>query len=203
MIFSGYLVLRKPEFNFDELGRGAFLPYAPKVGCLYYGGVDRMQWFDIDEDYYSKKLPPNLLELRNEIFSSGRAIGGIRLCSSLEEAEKLLAYSNKEIVRNELVKIYCGSFSSIKNELGQNKGNSIVGCDMYCDGYGSLIRAGIYTNPEIFNVYSSKLNKNGIFDFDENLMNEYVSSYRHAAQNNLVEEMVGSIHIILLMELAG
>ena len=78
MNIQGYLVLRKPNFNFDDLGRGAFLSFAPRIDDLYYGGVDRMQWFDLDEGFYRKSLPARLVNLREGLLK-GKTIVRCRL----------------------------------------------------------------------------------------------------------------------------
>ena len=56
---AGLLVVRLPEQNFDREGRGAFSAVVPKIGKIFYGGTDRMAWFDLDEDYYKKTLRGN------------------------------------------------------------------------------------------------------------------------------------------------
>ncbi len=146
----GYMVLRKPEYNFDELGRGAYLPYAPKVGAIYYGGIDRMEWFDIDEDYYNDVLPNDLLRLRDSVMESSRQCG-FNVCACLKGAKKMLAYSNKDHNRNDLVAIVLHDKRvDIINAVFDGE---LIGCDLCCDGFGSLIREGIFNKPELFNEY--------------------------------------------------
>ena len=62
----GFIVVRTPKFNFDAEGRGAFSSPAPRLGSIYYGGVDRMPWFDVDKHYYARILPTEIAKLRRK-----------------------------------------------------------------------------------------------------------------------------------------
>jgi hypothetical protein len=57
---SGFLVVRLPFLNKDALGRGAYSKIAPSLGSIYYGGIDRMDWFDVEEDFYNNTLPDSI-----------------------------------------------------------------------------------------------------------------------------------------------
>ena len=137
----GYLVLRRPEFNFDELGRGAFLPCAPKIDNLFYGGVDRMEWFDLDEDYYNESLPSRLIEIREKIFSPDNPPSDLNSCASIDDAREILSYSNKVKERNELIAISDeNSFCSVDVDNVVVGAGSVVTKD--------ILRLGIYAgNP--------------------------------------------------------
>jgi hypothetical protein len=199
----GYVVLRKPEFNFDELGRGAFLPYAPKIKEVYYGGIDRMDWFDLDEDFYGGVLPNELVEVKNSICSPSPE-NDIELCQNIGDAQVVLEYSNRLKNRNELVAI--ASDKDLASEILSKEGvnYSVIGCDLYCEGYGSAIREGIFTKPELFMEFSKDLNKNGVFDSDYSLMNKYIDSYKAIAlpEADILETMEGPIKKIFLYRIA-
>ena len=55
-----------------------------------------MAWFDLDEDYYTKNLPADLLKVRRLLFDNNRDFTGIELCHDLQSAEKVLEWSNRE-----------------------------------------------------------------------------------------------------------
>src|SRR6266542_3933444 len=49
IITCGFMAVRLPSENFDAEGRGAFSSKPPSLGDIYYGGLDRMPWFDVEE----------------------------------------------------------------------------------------------------------------------------------------------------------
>lgn len=57
------MVVRQPFFNRDPAGRGAYSPIVPMFQGIPYGGIDRMAWFDIEEDFYNKTLPPDASQM--------------------------------------------------------------------------------------------------------------------------------------------
>ena len=65
----GFIILRKPEYNFDSRPLSAFSIKPPSINNIYYSGLDRMPWFDIDEGYYNKTLADKILKLRTKLHS--------------------------------------------------------------------------------------------------------------------------------------
>jgi len=198
----GYLVLRTPEENFDDLGRGAFLPYAPKIGGVYYGGVDRMQWFDVDEDYYNKSLSNELIKMRERIYCSSSHVSDLKLCESLKDAKILLDYSNKSRKRNELVAIFSdGNVTPM--QLSEAKiDDNCIGCDLYSDGYGSLIKEGVFSHPGLFGEFTSELNRFGLFEPHDELIEQYINAYQKVSSEGSIERMEGFIKKILIYKIS-
>ena len=60
-----------------QKGRGAYFSNVPILNGICYGGIDRMEWFDIDEDYYAKRLPEDFLKLRKKIRDENKDFTGI------------------------------------------------------------------------------------------------------------------------------
>ncbi|MCG7945889.1 MAG: hypothetical protein N0C84_06030 [Candidatus Thiodiazotropha taylori] len=194
----GYLVLRKPEYNFDELGRGAYLPYAPKIDTIYYGGIDRMEWFDIDEKYYNDTLPNDILKLRDKVIDASRQYN-FNVCTCLDDAKKMLAFSNKDQDRNDLIAI--SLYNKIENTIDAEFEGELLGCDLYCDGFGSLIREGIFNKPELFREYATNLNKNGLFDINKNIIQKYTEMYEIVSVSNNLEQFDGPIKSVSVYKL--
>jgi hypothetical protein len=65
-VHHGFLIVRLPEYNFDAEDRGAFSKEVPKLGDIYYGGIFRMPWFDLDEDYISGATANNRRKRRGD-----------------------------------------------------------------------------------------------------------------------------------------
>ncbi|MCU7850129.1 MAG: hypothetical protein KZQ89_19495 [Candidatus Thiodiazotropha sp. (ex Lucinoma kastoroae)] len=190
-----YLVVRRPEFNYDELGRGAYLPYPPNIDGLHYGGIDRMGWFDLDEDYYNGSLPNEFIELRKMALTPSKTIG-VDVSANMYDAVKLLAYSNTSNDRNELIALF--SYSDQESAFEAEFDGELTGCDLYCNGYGSLIREGIFTKPEVFKESNCILNKFGLLDFDNELINNYIKEFERLAIKENLEIMLGPIRFFLI-----
>ncbi len=187
MNISGFIVLRKPSFNYDEKGRGVFLPYAPRIGDLYYAGIDRMPWFEVDEAYHSNALPDELVRLRQELHNAKLPSSDFMFISEIDKAIKLLNYSNRNKSFNELIAVHSNQFARVGNIDLSSLDIDCLGIDIYRHGYGSLVREGIFTRPELFSYYVDKLNVNGLFDLKSDLIDGYIETYVKVADSNKLE----------------
>ena len=136
MNICGFMVLRKPVFNYDERGRGVFSRYAPRIGDIYYSGIYRMPWFELDEGYHSKTLPDEIIQLRQELHDAKLSWSDFMLLSDVDKAIKLLNYSNKDKSLNELTAVYSKQLAR-KGTI--DPGTLVIdylGIDIYRHGYG-------------------------------------------------------------------
>lgn len=205
---SGFLVVRLPEMNKDFLGgRGAYSAYAPKVDDIYYGGIARMFWFDVSEDYYLKSIPVEIEQAYISIENSNievRALG-IKLCRDLETAIMLLNYSNKSKPVNELIVVRSEKLSEIKGTIDFDTSKvSWIGYDAVDLGGFTLLEHGLFTAPAYFIEWKDLLNKFGLFSSSE-MAWEYAEVYLDAAAKGIVEPVgpnyefdaieVGKVHL--------
>jgi hypothetical protein len=146
----GFFVLRKPEMNFDELERAGFLPPGPHINDKYYGGVDRMPWFDIDEEDSANPLPEDLEKLWKEVEEHNQPYLDFCLVTDINKAKILLEYSNRSTSRNELVAIYLKKLSDLKGAFNSNADMVWLGVDIDCSGSGPQISQGIFKAPPFF-----------------------------------------------------
>jgi hypothetical protein len=196
---QGYLILRKPECNFDVLGRGAFLKQPPQILNIHYAGVDRMQWFDLDEHYYSNTLPSNLAEIRAKIFNQSDNPRDIRTLDSLEDCQLLLDFSNQDGVLNEIIAISCPQIES-KN-YSSSEIEMCIGTDIYFDGFGSMIHQGIFTKPEMFQDIIPYLNEYGLFQPNSIEINKYISKYTEISLKSGLEHFAGKAYLYNIYKL--
>jgi hypothetical protein len=91
-LINGYLVVRKPSCGFDAKGRAGFRKTAARIGELFYGGMMRLPWFDLDEANYNGTLPSELRDLLKQIVG-GRFKTG-QLWSN--QNQPLLLFKSKE-----------------------------------------------------------------------------------------------------------
>jgi len=110
----GYVVLRKPMHNFYAADRCAFFKKPPCIGDIYYSGLDRMPWFDLDEDHYSGTLPLELIKLRSEIEETNQYFTDIKLLSNVDKTQKILEFSNRHQDRNEICVVFSENLAKQK-----------------------------------------------------------------------------------------
>ena len=199
---AGFLVVRLPDQNFDREGRGAFSAIAPKIGNIFYGGIDRMPWFDLDEDYYAKTLPGDLLEIRKCLSEDGRDFTGIELCYDLQMANKVLEWSNREVTRNEVIAVRSQKLVELKKKSLALDSAEIdwLGFDFVSLGHWSLLAGGMFTSPSYFLRWQEYLNEHGLIS-NESIMREFASDYSAAAKKNGVEPIPDEVYGLEAIEI--
>lgn len=186
----GYLVVRLPQCNFDPQGRGIFRSAPPKLGPIHYGGVFRMPWFDLEEDHYhGAKLPPELARIRRQIKAQNQDFSGIEVCTRYDDAKSVLAYSNRQAVRNEVIAVRSEQLGAIKAEvLTAPPEIAWVGFDFVAIGYWSLLENGLFAAPSYFARWVGQLNENGLFD-DPSDLPAFFHDYQVAASKGGTEDL--------------
>ena len=197
---SGFIILRKPDRNFDKKGRGGFLSHAPKIHKVYYGGVDRMPWFELDEGFFFKKLPDQLTQLRREIRTSNPDNSDFKLLFDLSKVVSVLNYSNQHDDINEIIVLQSDVLRKTKGSFYCDAEIKWLGTDIYCHGYGSLLREGIFTKPNAFIDFSNMINKFGLLNMDNENIDSYIQHYLKCSTKHNLEEIPssGDIDIIKL-----
>lgn len=195
----GFIVLRKPIHNYDAQGRGAFLSSSPCIGDICYGGVDRMPWFDLYEDFYLGTLPADFFDLKCKIENTNSDFSEIMTLANIEEAERILKYSNRVEDRNEIGIVSSKGLSKAKGVINVDCNILWMGVDIYCPGYGSQIREGLFRKPDLFPSFAKKLNHYGLFDENARLLNSYIQAYMEISKlHNLenIDNLSGTIDVI-------
>lgn len=183
----GFSVVRLPSRAFDDAQRGAFAGSVPDLDGVYYGGFDRMPWFDIDELILTDLLPTELRHLRTNTRAPN--FSGIDLARKLPDAERLLSASNHISERNEIVAVYSDSLAQL---LGTTDVDSTqfewLGFDVAALGHSSLLLEGIFANPLLFDELRASINSNGLLS-NENDVDRYLRAYRSLAAESEVEPL--------------
>jgi hypothetical protein len=190
----GYLVVRLPKDNLDEQGRGSFTSSPPCIGSVCYGGLDRMPWFDVEEDHFAGKLPAELEQILHRIKDSIKDFTGIALCTQLPIAIELLDYSNKDRKRNEIIAVGSEKLAAINGSLTEPVPPiEWLGFDIVSVGNWSLLREGLFVRPEEFQDALSGLTQDGLFS-DAASASAYAQKYLAAAARGHVEELPDSVY---------
>ena len=185
----GFMVVRKPQMNYDKVGRGAFLPYPPQIEGLYYGGVDRMPWFEIDEDYFSGVLPEHFIQFRKDLQKKNKDRHDLELTPDASRAVSVLGYSNKNAELNEVIALWSDELERTKGCFFCEHEIEWIGIDIYCQGYGSLIREGIFRKLEVFSLFVSYLNAHGLFQIANEMICDYIEFFIRVCKENRLEEI--------------
>jgi hypothetical protein len=198
---SGFLVVRTPDMNKDLEGRGAFSSQATCLDKICYGGIDRMRWFDIDEELYSNRLPVNIEYTRRKIKEMNADFTGIDLCKDLDMAFAMLEYSNRLTPRNELIVVRSKRLAEIKGEFDFDDSQCTwIGYDIIALGYWSLLHDGLFTSPSTFIGWEKMINNFGLFSSPE-YADEYVQAYEDASLKGNVEEIPDRVYGIDVIEI--
>lgn len=175
--------------NYDPSGRGAYSQFPPCINEICYGGIDRMEWFDIDEEFHKRDLPSAMEQKRQFILDQNNDFSGINVCHDLDTAIELLNYSNRLGVINELIVIQSSMLDQIKGTIELD--DSLItwlGFDVVAIGYFSLLREGLFAHSSYFKEWHKLLNNHGLFS-SEKIGYEYEKAYEIASQNDIVEEI--------------
>lgn len=186
---NGFLVVRLPEMNRDEEGRGVFPSVTPCLGTVCYGGIDRMPWFEIDELFYGSGLPENIAHARKLIDETNSDHSGIWLCRDFDLAIELLRFSNSVYSANELIAVWSETLSELKGIIEFDTSRvEWLGYDVHAVGQQSLLRDGLFAVPTAFPGWVGVLNTSGLFSSPDVAM-EYADAYQEAASKDQVEEL--------------
>lgn len=186
----GLMVVRHPVENIYPNTSICRIIDTPSFGNIYYGGVDRMPWFDIDELYYEGKLP-NHLERRWEQlrgkFSSN--FTGLILVRSLKDIRLLYQELNPNLItKNEIIALYSSKLKEIIGTYQTTLNLQWLGVDPKCLGEWSLLSEGLFLFPNKFPFLVDYINESGLFN-DEGICQRYVELYLKLAARNEVEEI--------------
>ncbi|HAF16533.1 MAG TPA: hypothetical protein DCK93_13015 [Blastocatellia bacterium] len=187
---NGFLVVRLPHLNRDQAGRGVYPAQPPVLGTIHYGGIDRMPWFDIDEELYAGVLPANIGQARQLIEEDNNDdFTGIKLCKDLDTAFTLLEYSNRLEAANEVIVIRSEKLTQIKGAIDFDMSKvSWIGYDVVVLGDLSLLREGLFTLPASFPRWEERLNESGLFS-SRALFDEYVAAYKAVSVKGAIEQL--------------
>ncbi len=175
----GFMVVRRPDQCFGRPEER----YSTnrKVGSLWYGGVERLPWFDIVEDYYARALPADIHESYKAIRDAKRDFTSFELCRDLKSAMLLRRYSDRNVSANEVIAIFSELLAGVKGKFDWDASNlAFLGADVVDLSGWSLLSAGYFVKPDLFVNWKHYINENGLFSADVDV-DAYVQAYKHAA----------------------
>lgn len=178
----GFVVVRFGKLNFRGREYSELIP--PHVDGIYYGGIERLDWFDIDNERYSGTLPVEYKLLYEQLDNTST----VSLIKKLDIAKKLLDFSNRKKQLNEIIAIYSKGIEATYGSFISEREIHWRGEDVVC-WMGSMLREGIFTKPHLFIEFKNKLNKYGLFDINSQVSDLYVEHYSNlSAQGHVLED---------------
>jgi hypothetical protein len=195
MIMDGYVVVRLPQFNCEDIPGSQVVPC---IGALAYVGADRLPWRDLfDESYYHKTMPSRIYDLASAIMQATENYPVLSVCESLEDAMMLLQYMNRSAIRNEIIYVrqsivkdhdlrreQCRHYSSSTFDVSL----SWIGYDMIGAFEWSIISSGVFWRPDYYQEWIGRINAYGLFDTIEVLM-DYAQAYEEACERGISEPL--------------
>lgn len=176
----GYVVVRLPAFVGEFAGDTVGTISGLQGEKISYSGLDRDPWWDFDDLFYSGSLAGKYQSVRQKIIGSKLRSFSPGVCDEIQVAKEVLELSNQALTRNELILIT--GLAEI-SELPEQA--EVLGFDCYVDGYGSLLRLGLFQRVDIFSDFLHCVNKNGMFDSPDQI-SAYVEAYlQRCAQGGL------------------
>ena len=151
-----------------------------------------MLWEDADVKHYAGSLPKEMESIYQEL---ERTIGeqqGLRTLKYRDKAEKILRHINNTDEKNEMIFIESESSNVEINEKSHMKTLAFLGMDIYENGFGSMIREGIFKDADIFSKFINSLNANGLFS-DLETVERYKSFYESESKIDKLESFPGYI----------
>jgi hypothetical protein len=138
----GFMVVRRPAENRDVLGRGAFPATVPCLSGIPYGGIDRMPWFDLDEQYYSGTASELLKATKAQLKYENRDFSGVDILKDLDLVRRVTDELGPDAGRNEIIAIYSSQLRALKGVIEvPSPLLRLLGYDVVIPGGGSALRA--------------------------------------------------------------
>lgn len=197
---SGFLVVRKIGMDKDPERRAYYSAQASCLGALCYGGIDRMAWFDLDEEFYQGALPEGVARLRKALDQSNDDLTGLRLCKDLSVTRSLLEFNEHSRQVNEIIAVRSDKLAGIKGVVDFDESEGLrLGYDIVSLGNWSLVREGLFRSPASFPEWENIVNEFGLLRSPA-AADEYTRAYEAAALAGQVEELPGSLYGLDVIE---
>lgn len=188
---SGFVVLRRPEENYDEGGHLQFSSSPPRIGEVYYTGIVRMPWFDVANAAERGSLSAQAREVWQEI---ERLHGGDRdliVTDDLEKAKVLVDCLGAVRHRVEVCAVDTRRLPRLDRALAMTKSVQWLGVDLFCGGYGSMLLEGVFRDPALFPRSMPKINRYGLFELNDPSIDDYIEEYVRCERERGLEEFEG------------
>jgi hypothetical protein len=184
----GFMVVRRPHENYDLTGRGVFPARPAKVGDTYYGGVDRMPWFDLMELYYAPSPPKHLVDFRAMLTKLNPDATGMKLVRDTLEVARCLQWMGGMSAANEVIAVHSEALARVKCRDAELPTGEWLGLDVVLHSEGSLLCEGLFGSDFFGESWGRRLNAHGLFS-SRSECEAYQEEYRRGVAQGRLEAM--------------
>jgi hypothetical protein len=126
--------------------------------------MDRMQWYDIDELYYSEHPSEAIRQFATQLRQLNDDLTGIKLVQDLSLLRQAIRLLGDKVGINEVIAIHSTALAGFKGQVTTDLPLSWLGYDIFSIGEFSLLRDGVYDSTGFPTEWRRKLNAKGLFD---------------------------------------
>lgn len=152
---KGYLLVRGPE-DVGQVHGDTLKNLRVDGKRRTYRGMDREPWWTLDELMSKGSLSDDLKRWRSEVETAGNIHFSPGVCVDRSQAMAIRSACAQCGAGDEM--IWIESLGT-----GPEHDGRLLGYELYIDGYGSLLRLGMFTSPEVFRDFHDALNEDGLF----------------------------------------
>jgi hypothetical protein len=180
----GFIVVRTPETG----ERKILNKISIKNEVVFYRGLDRQRWEDVEHAYYLKTLHPSVQHAFKVIEENNNDFTTLKVTNDLDTAIALCDFSNKKEKHSEVIAIRSQTLSEIKGSFSAFCAVDWIGYDVFYLGGWSLVQSGIFSRPDQFTSWFEKINQYGLFDNTRD-GKSYIDDYLNQSSKNIVEDI--------------
>lgn len=186
MNINGYILVRRPDCTENNsLGR------LMSVDGVYYCGISRDMWCDIQNCNFNKTLPLLLKGFYDKLMRSGNDGSHIPILTNWEDVNKFLSITDEIRSKNEIIVVSSPTLDKVKGTIEPLQNIQWIGYDIMLLGSWSLIRHAIFENRLFELTKCSPLNNYGLFD-NLNFVDEFLEKYNEYAKSDRVDPLIES-----------
>jgi hypothetical protein len=183
---AGYIVVRKPYFNNEDLLVGKKL--TSNVDGVYYCGIDRLNWVDVDNMYLNNMLKLDQKNVYEKLRSSDNDFLGVRILRSISDAHFFGSLDKEQADKNEIIIVSGNSLNTSKGSMLVDSASvNWLGYDLVLLGGWSLIRHAVFENQQYHLLKVKGINDFGLFDNTN--VEEFIDAYNKLANLNVVDPL--------------
>ncbi|MBK6782273.1 MAG: hypothetical protein IPI92_19280 [Gemmatimonadetes bacterium] len=163
--------------------------------------MDRLAWFDVDEEHYGGGLPVDVSAARERARSHDTDDIGLPLCRTIKDTALLLAWSNRRANRNEVIAVRADALDEIKGQIEVPRlALDWIGVDVVAAGLGSLLLVAYY-RPDLFSGWPERFGGSGLAA-SRLQAEEFTAVYRRLADYGSVEDLDESLGAPMVIDVA-
>lgn len=158
-----------------------------------YYGIDREPWKCVDSLFYANRLPAELQAIRAGSFNHYLGNLSFGTLDSKDDAKKLLMACREPDEKSVLIEVVSLG-PLLATSTKEIRGPRFLGIDGYVDGYGSILRLGIFSRQEAVIEFSEFVNSYGLVDTVDDLLG-YAKTYEKVTELFDLEP-IGDLNLI-------